>query len=117
MLVLNLHNVEDLIFYDRKVHKLIPDLQHIIEQWLLAQKVGYMHAQRKKALLDMLNSLNENHLRILGMYFNHTIIIDKIDYHIVNNYSFPIDEVKFDGFSKNFTISRDQDRVYITDWK
>lgn len=122
MVLINLQNIEELIFFDNTAHALLSDLRHIFDQWLLSKRVPTLRSLRLRSLMDMLNSLNNEHIRKLEEYFQDSIALDKIDYHIVRNVTLPL------GFNAtkelsdfvsygNFSISRDAEQIYISFWK
>lgn len=122
MLVINLQNIEQLIFYDTKLRVLLPDLRHIIDQWLMSQRVPVLRSIKTSSLSDMITSLDQNHINILEKYFNDTVILDRIDYHIVKNVTLPLDaDIEKDLVSceefNNFAIGRDVEQVYISFWR
>lgn len=122
MVLLNLQNIEELIFFDNTVHTLLSDLRHIFDQWLLSKRVPTLRSLRLRSLMDMLNSLNNEHIRKLEEYFQDSIALDKIDYHIVRNVTLPLnfntDKELSDFVSYgNFSISRSAEQIYISFWK
>ena len=83
---INLKNIEEIIFFDRKIQLLFPEFRHYFDQWELGHKIPGMKSLAQRSILDVLNSLNENHLNILQNHFNQSILIDKIDYKIVAHF-------------------------------
>lgn len=122
MVLLNLENVEELIFLDSTVRTLLPDLRHIFDQWLLSKRVPTLRSLRLRSLMDFLNSLTPTHVRKLEEYFHDSLALDKLDYRIVRNTTLPLgfnadkELSDFVGFG-NFTMSRDAERVYISFWR
>ena len=39
MIVINLQNVEELIFFDKETYELFPDSKVYFDQWMLAQRI------------------------------------------------------------------------------
>lgn len=122
MVLLNLKNIEELIFLDSSVRTLLPDLRHIFDQWLLSKRVPTLRSLRLRSLMDMLNSLKNEHIRKLEEYFQDSLALDKIDYHIVRNATLSLDFnadkelLDYVGYG-NFTISRNAEQVYISFWR
>jgi hypothetical protein len=118
MRTLNSANVEELVFYDQKVHLLIPDLGPLIQQWQLTQRVPGFNYLRRKSVLDLLNSLTEQHLAVLEQYFGEPVRVERLDYLVVKNMEGPLDMDLSDveGF-KHLVVSRDEDRLYLSLWK
>lgn len=122
MVLINLQNIEELIFLDNMVRTLLPDLRHIFDQWLLSKRVPTLRSLRLRSLMDMLNSLTNEHIRKLEEYYQDSLALDKIDYHIVRNVTLPLsfnadkELSDFVGYS-NFIIGRDEEQVYISFWR
>ena len=120
MLTINLQNIEDLIFLDKKLQSQLPEFRHMFEQWKLAQYTSALRPMGKRAMLDLLNSL-DNQNALLSRYFGTSVTIDKLDYHLVKNCDFPLEEIeteidKLEGYA-NFSIYRDKDHIYISFWR
>lgn len=122
MIFINLKNIEKLILFDQEIRKLLPDLRHIFDQWLLSYRMSALGSLRQKSILDLLSSLNREHLIILEKYFGDSIHIERIDHNIVKNFKFNAEENFVDKLSEidsfeDFTISCDSDKIYMTFWK
>ncbi len=122
MLSINLQNIEELLLSDKHVKNMLPDLRHVFDQWLFSQKLPYLRSLRVRSQMDLLNGLTTEHLDKLEAYFQDTILLGKIDYHIVKNKTLPLDFIadrelsEFDGFG-NLAISRDERQVYVSCWR
>jgi len=122
MLVINLSNVESLIFRDAKVRALLPELRPAFDQWLMAQRIPYLRSIRRRSLMDVINSLSHEHVAILEEHFQDSVVLDKIDYHIVRNLTAPVMEFEkelnqLDSIFQNVAISRDEGSVYLSSWR
>jgi hypothetical protein len=123
MIVINLKNVEELIFQKAELRKLLPDLQHLFDQWHLSYRLPALGSLRTKSKLDLINLMSDEHIRVLEEYFQDSVVIDKLNYNIVKNILFPLDLERLGGLLSdvegfaNFTISRDVDKVYISMWR
>lgn len=120
-MILNLQNIEDLIFFDKKVWNILPEFRPHFEQWALSKRVPGMQNLGKRSLIDFLNSLEKPHLDKLEEYFQDIIVLDKIDYRTVQNYNGNIEEIqsdlcKFEGFT-DFSIFRKGNQISLTFWK
>jgi hypothetical protein len=118
---LNLQNIEDAIFFDKKVQSLLPEFRHLFDQWSLSKRVPGMQTLGKRTVIDFLNSLEAEHVRKLEEYFGTTIIVDKVEGHLVKNYEGDLELIegelcKFHGF-KEFSVYRDAEKAYITYWR
>jgi hypothetical protein len=121
MVMLNLQTVDEVIFSNARVRELLKgSLRHVIDQWMISQKMPFLRHLRKQARLDMLNGLNQEHIRVLEEHFGTQVIIEKFDAHMVKNLEIGVgDDVELceiEGFS-DFSISRSADKIYITSWR
>jgi hypothetical protein len=117
---LNLQNIEELIFYDKKVQRLLPEFRHLFDQWRLGKQVPGMQAIGKRSVFDLLNGLEPYHVQKLEEYFAAKIILDKIDYSIIVHYEGGLEEpaelCRYSNF-KEFCVYRDADNFYISFWR
>lgn len=120
MIVINIKNIEELILRNSKIKEFLPDLRHIFDQWLLSVRIPFLRTTKLKSSIDLLNSLNSNHIKLLEDYFQDTIILDRLDYHIVKNVNLNLDSIKskdLDFDFGQFAISRNADQLYISFWR
>jgi hypothetical protein len=118
---LNLTNVEKIVFQDKRVQRLLPHHGNLFGQWHLAQMSPSLRSLGKQAVLDFLNALNENDVEILKTYFQSEITLTKLNYNLVSNYTFSIDESEIilnevEGFV-DFATHRDENHIYISFWR
>lgn len=118
---INLKNIEELIFYDKKIQEMFPEMKHYFDQWSLGQRIPGLKTLAKRSVLDCLNSLNQKHVSKLEEYFNDTIILDKIDNRIIVNFdshNFDLDKdlCQFSGY-KDFCLSRNGEKIVATFWR
>lgn len=118
MLDINLNNVEELVFRDKFLQKEFPEFRSFFDQWRLAQILPAMRQMGKKAILDFMNSVRDEHLEILKNYFKQPVTVDRLDYAIVKNVDFGIFDAErelneFNTFPQ-FSICRDKSRLYIS---
>lgn len=119
MLILNLNNVEELIFYDPNIKKILPEFADLVTQWSFAkQNVGFRQLV-KRSIIAFLDQLTDTHLDILSKYFGQKIAIDKLDHHIVKHVDVFIDDAELgintDGFE--FAMHRKDGMLHITFWR
>lgn len=122
MLLLNLQNVEGLIFSDEKIRSLLPELRPAFDQWLLSKRVPALRSLRLRSLMDVLNGLTGDQVIVLEEYFGDNIALDRLDYHVTKNVTLPLDfnsdkELADCVSYSNFAISRDEGRLYISFWR
>ena len=118
MLIINLQNVKDLIISDKKATSLLSEFQHFFDTWKFSVRFPTFRSLGEKALIDFLLSLKPEHIKILEQYFGQPISVDTMDYRIVKNIKMSLNEEGnlLDGFP-NFSIYRNSDNLYITNWR
>ncbi len=121
MLTINLNNVETMVFYDQKLQKLLPEFKNIFGQWRLSKIDPSLKPTGQRAMMDFLNSVNEEHIEILSNYFDSDVSINKLDYHIVKNIDFPVSEAESnlinEKFFNNTVLYRKGNQLYISLWR
>ena len=116
---INLSNVEEIVFYDKQLQRKLPEFRHLFDQWTLALQVPTLRSLGKRSVLDFLNNLEDEHIAIIERHLGSEIAVDKLDYHIVRNYDFPVEDADLDGLQTyaDFAVFRDEDQLYISFWR
>lgn len=119
---INLQNIESVIFFDRQIRKLLPDFRNEFGQWDLAQHSSTLRSLGKRTVLNVLNSLNDEHVEILESYFKEPVTLMKLDHHIVRHSVFALEDSQselnqLDGWVGEFAICRDADHLYVSNWR
>ena len=78
----------------------------------------------KQAMLDFLNEVNNDHLSLLEDYFDERVVVEKLNYDIVENVKLPLSEAgmvcdhlcRIEGFNY-FSTWRDESYLYISFWR
>lgn len=121
MLTINLGNIEELLFYDKKVQKLLPEFSDLFGQWILAKQAPALRTMGKRAIINLLNGLEESHITILSRHFGQQVIVETLDYRIVKNCMFPLEEAErglnTEGGFSNLALHRDGNHLYISSWR
>jgi len=121
MISINPDNIEELIFYDKNVQKLLPRYKNFFDQWQMAQRIPGLQSLGKRTILELLNKLSNEDVEILETLFKDRIKVEKLDYNIVKNYKFSLDEIqnRICEIDQNgyMAISRGKDHVYICLWR
>ena len=117
MLIVNLQNVKDLIISDNKATNLLPEFKHFFDTWKFSVINPTFKSLGDKALIDFLLSLKPKHIEVLEQYFNTSISVDALDYRIVKNITYSLNEEELQTVGlNNFSIYRDNDHLYISYW-
>ena len=121
MLCVNLNNIEELIFFDKKLRGKLPEMTHLFNQWELAQRATALRAMGKRALIDFLNQITDEQVGVIEEHLGTKIVLDKLDYHIVKSYGFALEdaEAKLNEVStfSNAVLHRDGNQLYISFWR
>jgi len=122
MLVLNLDNVEELIFQNKEARKLLPEFRQLFDQWKLARMIPSMKNLGRRSVLDFLNSVETSHEKILASIFGDEVSVDRMVYHIVNNQVFSLGSAEGNlnegsEWFPNFSLDRDGERLYLCFWR
>lgn len=124
MLYLNLSTAEELVFEHRDVQKLLPiHMFSYFEQWRLGKQVPMLRQMGKKAILDFLDQLEDEHVSILEEHFGDRISVEKTNYRTVENLKIPLSESHICGMLCEvaklpyFSTWRDKEHLYISFWR
>lgn len=117
---INLQNIEEIVFFDKKAQALFPEHRHLFDQWQIGQRVPGMKPLAQRSVLDFLNSLDKKNILKLEEYLNDTISVDKLDYRIVANHDCHVEDAnqlcEFAEY-REFCVSRTKDRLSISFWR
>ena len=123
MIVINLQNIEELIFFNKETYRFFPESKVYFDQWMLAQRIPSLRSLGKRSVIDFLNSITDEHIIELENYFEDSITLETIDYHIVKTHSFNVENINKElnavstaGYN-NFNVSRNKDIINITFWR
>lgn len=117
-------NIDDLIFSNKRLQKLLPEeLKPSFDQWLMGKRVPALRFLSQKSQLELLDKLNTpNNIAILEGYFKEKVSIKPIDYRTVKHHTVPLEELDaflrdMGGFANNCVISRDDRYAYLVFWR
>lgn len=115
---INLKNVEEIIFFDKKMHEILPEFRHFLDQWRLGKTIPALGGLGSKSVLDLLNSIGEDQVKKLEEHFGTTVVVNKLNSNIVKNHFIGIND-SLCGFVefKDFCISRNKEEVFLTFWR
>jgi hypothetical protein len=124
MKYINFSNVEELIFRNEELKNLFSSqFFHYFEQWKLSVRIPMLRQIGKQAVLDLLNSLKDEHVEILEDYFGERVMVETLNYKIVENIKIPLHEIEICDQLCNiigsyyFTTWRDENYLYISLWR
>jgi hypothetical protein len=123
MLVIDQSNAEELLFKDKKLRTLLPDLRAYFDQWHLGYLLPGLRNMGKRAILELLTNLKSHHLEILASYFGTKIEVHTLDYHIVANVTVSAaqpemsSEISFDQTFLGVAPYRTDKELNLTFWR
>lgn len=125
MKILNFQNIEESIFqHHEKLKKILPSYySSYFEQWKLSKQLPMLRRMGQSALYDFLNHIRDEDISKLEDFFGEKIIVEKLNYNIVENFKISIKEddicqllCGLTGYNY-FTTWRDNDFLYISFWR
>lgn len=122
MILVNIGNIERIIFNNAKVRQKLPEFRGHFDQWQLACQHSFLKSLGKQAMIDVLNMLNERHLKIIEEELQEEIHLDKINNRMIENYSLPLESAEnalneLENLSSNFCIYKNNNNLYISFWR
>ncbi len=122
MLNINLQNIEELLFKNSKIKNLLPEFQHFFDNWAISYRMPALKTIRKQSLINLLNSLNEEHVEKISKFLGDIVIVEQLDYHIIKNFKFSVNDfierelTNYNSYT-NIAVSRTADNLYISLWR
>lgn len=116
---INLQNIEEQFFFNQEIQKLFPEFRHFFDQWKMSKTYPGFGTLGKRSVIDLMNSLTPEHLKILEGFFGEPVLLNKVDPHIIRNYSGSLESDTLCEFSsyREFAVFRNKDQMKITFWR
>lgn len=81
-----------------------------------------MRQMGRRAIIDFMNSVKDQHLEILADHFGTLVTIDRLDYATVKCVVFGLEEAEdrlreFGSTYPGFSTYRDGERLYVCFWR
>lgn len=123
---IDIKNIDNLIFEDKKLVSKYPEITQIYNQWLIGVKNPSLRFMAKRARLDLLKLISNNpYLSKLEEYFNEKINVLTIDHNIVKTFSSPTDSFEDNlnhwnteiGEFKDMILHRNKEQIEIIFWR
>lgn len=121
-IIITYQNVEELVFYDKELHKRLPEFKKHWQGWALTKQQGHLKFICQRIMLDFLNEIEDKHIQVLSEYFKTEVIVKKIDTNVIHNYICNIDEAEdflnsLSVLKYGFVVYRDENQLYISTWR
>lgn len=118
---INLGNIEKIIFQNSAVFSCLPELKPFLGQWKMSQTIPGMKDFGKRAVLNLMNALDDNMLSRIGDCIGEELSILRTSDKLVDNISCDIDHIEdsicsYDWFT-DLCVHRDGEKVEITFWR
>jgi hypothetical protein len=117
---INLQNIEEVFFLDKKVQELLPEYRQQFDSWRLAQMASGLRPLAQKSIFDVLNNITNEQINRLIQHFGENVYINKLNERIIEHYNFNVSDshelCKYSDF-KEFCISMNKDQLSVTFWR
>lgn len=109
---LNLQNIEITIFYNKEVHKLLPEMSDIFKKWIF----GLSHNKKicKMACVEFLNRINQDQIKKIETFLKTPIEVERFKYQLVKNHNCKINSIDLDLNKYQICLYRKGDNLSIT---
>ena len=120
--IITFQNVEKFVFLNSELRKLLPNLKNIFNSWSLFQKEPSLRPMAQKMLIDFVNIVSKEDIKILSDYFKEEVKVERIDPNVVNHMEVSIHEAE--NYLNSQTILkeallayREGEQLYISVWR
>jgi hypothetical protein len=123
MKTITFNNVENIVFLDTKLRKLLSDdFGKTFNTWSLGQADHTLRPLAQKMLIQFVNKVDDKHIEIMKEYFNEDVKVEKINADIATHIKLPIHEAEqylnSNAILKEAVFSyRDAEHVYLSFWR
>lgn len=117
---INLKNIEEIIFFDKKVQAILPEFKSLFDQWVLSHRVSGLKQMAQHSVIELINSLSHEHIKKLSEYFNEDVYVNKLNKKLVDHYDCNIDDTgRLCEFSEyvGTTLFRKGNELKFTFWR
>ncbi len=120
MIKLNFKSAESLIFNNVKIRAKMPEFNHYFDQWKLGRQHSFLKNLGVQAIIDLVNNLNDSHIKILEKFYNSKFVVEKFSNKVVENFKFNLEELidHIDEIPNEYFIAlyRNEKEVFATCW-
>lgn len=114
---ISLKNIAELIFCDKEVARILPEMTHLFDKWTFGKKTG-RESIVKEAALEFVTSITQDMTDRLAKYFGTSVVVKKINHKLVENHVVHMNDLeKHINVVGNLSISRCGDLVYVCVWR
>lgn len=121
MIFLNINNVEEIIFTDKKVRELLPDYKYLFDSFDLSKVSTGLKQLGVRCFNDFLKKVSQEQLTQVENYFKNKIKVEFLNLDLIKNINGNIDEVEFylpEVYNNiDLAVYRKKDEIKITLWK
>jgi len=111
--IITLQNIDSIIFANPKIKDLLP--KHIGDSWLFGIRNQKLKHLAQRARLQALDYFDQNP-DILKKFINEDATVVPTDYHIAKDFVLDLNG-EIDCLYSNFSISRNESKIYISTWR
>lgn len=120
MIKLSLKNIESILFQNTKLAAMFPEFNHYFDQWKLAKHHSFLRSVGVQAMIDLLNNLNDVHLKKMEDFYNVKFKLIKVLNKLVDNHEFDLNNIENTvnqlPLDCNISIYRNKEKLFITSY-
>jgi hypothetical protein len=121
MIILDFENVQEFVFSDSQLRNQLPKHRHLFDSWILGVRVPAMRQLSKRSVLEFLETIDDEDLKIISDHIGEEVELEQLDYHIVKELNMSCKNVadilnETDCYP-NFAITRTEGDVTICFWR
>ena len=121
MIFLNINNVEEIIFTDKKAREYFPNYKYLFDSFDLSNVSPSLRQLGVRCLNDFLKKVTIGELKNFEKYIKDSLQIEDLNLDLVKNINGNIDDIEFnlpDNYNNiDLTIYRNGKGVKVTLWK
>lgn len=121
MIFLNINNVEELIFIDKKTREFLPNYKYLFDSFDLSKVSPALKQLGVRCLNDFLKKIKKEDLIPVEKYLNEKIVIEEFNLDLVKNLEGNTENLEFvlpELYNNiDLAIYRKKDEIKVTLWK
>jgi len=121
MIFLNINNIEEIVFTDKKVRELFPSYKYLFDSFDLSKVSPALKQLGVRCFNDFLKKVTKEEIKNLENYLNDSVEVELLNLDLTKNINSNIDEIEFE-LPNNYnnidlTIYRKGKDIKVTLWK
>ena len=117
---INIQNIEEIIFLDKKAQEHLPEFRYLFDQFNLAHRASGLGQMAKHSAMELLNKIAETHLVRLEEHFGEPVFVNRLNNKLVDHYDCSVDDhgrlCEFSEYG-GMALHRNMDELKFTFWR